>query len=189
MVGRIARHGPSRQWAWRPQRSKHGPQLRDGGTGLAEDALRQREEQVPTAPRARLGDMHAAGVAAWSSGSLPIHEPGLAEIVKERHGKNLSFSTDRSKDTANTGRPTAPCVGLAQKGSRPTDETPGPGASQGADHHAVSSGKGVEPLPHRGSWGADPPCSPSACQPESGALRCARRRERGGSRPSLWLGC
>jgi UDPglucose 6-dehydrogenase len=39
-------------------------------------------------------DMNAARIAAWNSDTLPIYEPGLDEVVKERRGKNLFFSTD-----------------------------------------------------------------------------------------------
>lgn len=39
-------------------------------------------------------DMNAARIAAWNSDTLPIYEPGLEEIVKERRGKNLFFSTE-----------------------------------------------------------------------------------------------
>ncbi len=39
-------------------------------------------------------DMNAARIAAWNSGTLPIYEPGLAEVVEQTRGKNLHFSTD-----------------------------------------------------------------------------------------------
>ena len=39
-------------------------------------------------------DMNAARIAAWNSDTLPIYEPGLDEVVKQRRGKNLHFSTD-----------------------------------------------------------------------------------------------
>ena len=39
-------------------------------------------------------DMNATRIAAWNSGTLPIYEPGLAEVVEQRRGKNLHFSTD-----------------------------------------------------------------------------------------------
>merc|ERR1719188_716103 len=39
-------------------------------------------------------DMNEARIAAWNSDDLPIYEPGLAEVVKARRGKNLFFSTD-----------------------------------------------------------------------------------------------
>lgn len=39
-------------------------------------------------------DMNAARIAAWSSGDLPIYEPGLDEVVAKARGKNLHFSTD-----------------------------------------------------------------------------------------------
>lgn len=39
-------------------------------------------------------DMNAARIAAWNSGTLPIYEPGLDEIVQQARGRNLFFSTD-----------------------------------------------------------------------------------------------
>ena len=39
-------------------------------------------------------DMNAARIAAWQSGKLPIYEPGLDEVVRQAHGRNLHFSTD-----------------------------------------------------------------------------------------------
>jgi len=39
-------------------------------------------------------DMNAARIAAWNSDTLPVYEPGLDDVVKERRGKNLFFSTD-----------------------------------------------------------------------------------------------
>jgi UDPglucose 6-dehydrogenase len=39
-------------------------------------------------------DMNAARIAAWNSDTLPIYEPGLAEVVQQTRGKNLHFSTD-----------------------------------------------------------------------------------------------
>ena len=39
-------------------------------------------------------DMNATRIAAWNSDTLPIYEPGLDDVVKERRGKNLFFSTD-----------------------------------------------------------------------------------------------
>ena len=44
--------------------------------------------------RVTVVDMNAARIAAWNSGTLPIYEPGLDEVVNERRGKNLHFSTD-----------------------------------------------------------------------------------------------
>jgi len=41
-------------------------------------------------------DMNATRIAAWNSGTLPIYEPGLAEVVQQTRGKNLHFSTDVS---------------------------------------------------------------------------------------------
>ncbi len=39
-------------------------------------------------------DMNATRIAAWNSDTLPIYEPGLDDVVKQRRGKNLFFSTD-----------------------------------------------------------------------------------------------
>ncbi len=39
-------------------------------------------------------DMNAARIAAWNSGTLPIFEPGLDDVVNQARGKNLFFSTD-----------------------------------------------------------------------------------------------
>lgn len=41
-------------------------------------------------------DINPARIDQWNSEVLPIYEPGLDEIVKERRGKNLNFSTDVS---------------------------------------------------------------------------------------------
>lgn len=42
-------------------------------------------------------DVNAERIAAWNSDTLPIYEPGLEAIVKERRGKNLFFDTDIDK--------------------------------------------------------------------------------------------
>ncbi len=39
-------------------------------------------------------DLNEARIAAWNSDALPVYEPGLDEIVKERRDKNLVFSTE-----------------------------------------------------------------------------------------------
>jgi UDPglucose 6-dehydrogenase len=39
-------------------------------------------------------DMNATRIAAWNSDTLPIYEPGLEDVVKQRRGKNLHFSTE-----------------------------------------------------------------------------------------------
>ena len=39
-------------------------------------------------------DISQQKIDAWNSGSLPIYEPGLDEIVKSIRGKNLFFTTD-----------------------------------------------------------------------------------------------
>ncbi len=41
-------------------------------------------------------DISAPRIAAWNSDKLPIYEPGLEELVLERRGKNLFFSTDEA---------------------------------------------------------------------------------------------
>eukprot|EP00243_Klebsormidium_subtile_P004622 TRINITY_DN18771_c0_g1_i1.p1 TRINITY_DN18771_c0_g1~~TRINITY_DN18771_c0_g1_i1.p1 ORF type:complete len:543 (+),score=131.64 TRINITY_DN18771_c0_g1_i1:236-1630(+) len=45
-------------------------------------------------------DISKPRIAAWNSDELPIYEPGLDEVVKERRGKNLFFSTDVQKHVA-----------------------------------------------------------------------------------------
>lgn len=42
-------------------------------------------------------DINKERIDAWNSDKLPIYEPGLAEVVKRRRGKNLFFSTDIDK--------------------------------------------------------------------------------------------
>ncbi|CDS07144.1 Putative UDP-glucose 6-dehydrogenase [Lichtheimia ramosa] len=39
-------------------------------------------------------DVNPARIDAWNSDKLPIYEPGLEEVVFDRRGKNLFFSTD-----------------------------------------------------------------------------------------------
>ncbi|CAO3703305.1 unnamed protein product [Rhizopus stolonifer] len=39
-------------------------------------------------------DLNQARIDAWNSEKLPIYEPGLEEVVFERRGKNLFFTTD-----------------------------------------------------------------------------------------------
>jgi len=59
-----------------------------GGPTMAMIALKAPDIEV------RVVDMNAARIAAWSSGKLPIYEPGLDEVVNKTRGKNLHFSTD-----------------------------------------------------------------------------------------------
>lgn len=61
-----------------------------GGPTMAMIALKAPEIEV------NVVDMNAGRIAAWNSDKLPIYEPGLEEVVKERRGKNLFFSTDVS---------------------------------------------------------------------------------------------
>ena len=58
-----------------------------GGPTMAMIALKAPHIQVTVV------DMNAARIAAWNSDTLPIYEPGLDEVVKQRRGKNLHFST------------------------------------------------------------------------------------------------
>ena len=42
-------------------------------------------------------DMNAARIAAWNSGTLPIFEPGLDDVVKQARGRRVfPSSPDRS---------------------------------------------------------------------------------------------
>lgn len=41
-----------------------------------------------------VADLNEARISAWNSEQLPIYEPGLQELVENRRGKNLFFSTD-----------------------------------------------------------------------------------------------
>ncbi len=41
-------------------------------------------------------DVDAEKIEAWNSDTLPIFEPGLADIVRRSRGRNLFFSTDRA---------------------------------------------------------------------------------------------
>ena len=45
-------------------------------------------------------DLDVAKIAAWNSDNLPIHEPGLLQIVLGQRGKNLFFSAEVDKATA-----------------------------------------------------------------------------------------
>jgi UDPglucose 6-dehydrogenase len=42
-------------------------------------------------------DINKERIDAWNSDKMPIFEPGLADVVKRRRGKNLFFSTDIDK--------------------------------------------------------------------------------------------
>ena len=59
-----------------------------GGPTMAMIALKCPDIQV------NVVDMNAARIAAWTSGNLPIYEPGLDDVVKQALGRNLHFSTD-----------------------------------------------------------------------------------------------
>lgn len=59
-----------------------------GGPTMAMIALKAPDIEV------NVVDMNATRIAAWNSDTLPIYEPGLDEVVKQRRGKNLFFSTD-----------------------------------------------------------------------------------------------
>jgi len=45
-------------------------------------------------------DINEARIQAWQSDKLPIFEPGLAEVVKTAHGRNLFFSTEINRHIA-----------------------------------------------------------------------------------------
>jgi UDPglucose 6-dehydrogenase len=59
-----------------------------GGPTMAMIALKAPDIEV------NVVDMNTARIAAWNSDTLPIYEPGLDDVVKQRRGKNLFFSTD-----------------------------------------------------------------------------------------------
>jgi len=59
-----------------------------GGPTMAMIALKAPDIEVTVV------DMNAVRIAAWNSDTLPIYEPGLDEVVRQRRGKNLHFSTD-----------------------------------------------------------------------------------------------
>ena len=59
-----------------------------GGPTMAVIALKCPEYRVDGV------DINPARIDAWNSEELPIYEPGLYDIVKERRGKNLFFSTE-----------------------------------------------------------------------------------------------
>jgi len=59
-----------------------------GGPTMAMIALKAPNIEV------NVVDMNEARIAAWNSDKMPIYEPGLDEVVKQRRGKNLFFSTD-----------------------------------------------------------------------------------------------
>lgn len=63
-----------------------------GGPTMAVIALKCPEYRVDVV------DINKDRIDAWNSDDLPIFEPGLLEIVKERRGKNLFFSTDTEKN-------------------------------------------------------------------------------------------
>lgn len=59
-----------------------------GGPTMAMIALKAPDIEV------RVVDMNAARIEAWNSGTLPIYEPGLDEVIRQARGRNLHFSTD-----------------------------------------------------------------------------------------------
>lgn len=61
-----------------------------GGPTMAMIALKAPDIEVTVV------DMNAARIAEWNSGTLPIYEPGLEEVVRQTRGRNLFFSTDVS---------------------------------------------------------------------------------------------
>lgn len=63
-----------------------------GGPTMAVIALKCPEYRIDVV------DISSERIKAWNSEDLPIYEPGLKEVVKERLGKNLFFSTDISNN-------------------------------------------------------------------------------------------
>jgi len=76
-------------------------------------------------------DMSEARIAAWNSGTLPIYEPGLDEVVRQARGRNLFFSTDVKRGIAE-----ADIVFVAV--NTPT-KTYGVGAGRAADLRYIES--------------------------------------------------
>jgi UDPglucose 6-dehydrogenase len=76
-------------------------------------------------------DMSEARIAAWNSGTLPIYEPGLDEVVRQSRGRNLFFSTDVKRGIAE-----ADIVFVAV--NTPT-KTYGVGAGRAADLRYIES--------------------------------------------------
>lgn len=59
-----------------------------GGPTMAMIAAKCPHIQVTVA------DLNEQRIASWNSDTLPVYEPGLAEIVESARGRNLHFSTD-----------------------------------------------------------------------------------------------
>ncbi|MEI8242695.1 MAG: nucleotide sugar dehydrogenase [bacterium] len=59
-----------------------------GGPTMAMLALKCPDRRVTVV------DINAARIQAWNSGTLPIYEPGLDEVVNACRGRNLFFTTD-----------------------------------------------------------------------------------------------
>ncbi len=76
-------------------------------------------------------DMSEARIAAWNSGTLPIYEPGLDEVVRQSRGRNLFFSTEVKRGIAE-----ADIVFVAV--NTPT-KTYGVGAGRAADLRYIES--------------------------------------------------
>ncbi len=66
-----------------------------GGPTMAVIALKCPEYRVDVV------DISKERIDAWNSSSLPIYEPGLQEIVEDRRGKNLFFTTEVEKNIKN----------------------------------------------------------------------------------------
>ncbi len=76
-------------------------------------------------------DPNEARIAAWNSGSLPVYEPGLEEIVRSARGRNLHFKTD-VEGAIRSGDMIFVCVGTPTK-------TYGIGAGRAADLRYIES--------------------------------------------------
>lgn len=96
-----------------------------GGPTMAMIALKAHDIEV------HVVDMNAERIAAWNSDTLPIYEPGLDDVVKERRGKNLFFSTE-----VHEGIKTSDIIFVAV--NTPT-KTYGVGAGKAADLRFIES--------------------------------------------------
>jgi len=76
-------------------------------------------------------DPNAARIAAWNSATLPVYEPGLAEVVQQARGRNLHFQTD-VEAAVHAGDIIFVCVGTPTK-------TSGIGAGRAADLRYIES--------------------------------------------------
>ena len=62
-----------------------------GGPTMAMIALKAPDIEV------KVVDMNATRIAAWNSGTLPIYEPGLAEVVERLQAPTLLITSPRDQ--------------------------------------------------------------------------------------------